>query len=109
MAPPFLSSLALATGRADACWPSQLLLEDEDELEEEYAAMLEENAVEQMESLPSIPTTLPENGRMLAQRSLEDVLPVAPQGNVVPAGRVPVAVGGNDDDDDLAALEAMMA
>ena len=82
---------------------------DEDDLEAELAQIEEENAMEQMADLPVVPTGTPsmtslsDSGRALAQASMEDVLPVAPSGPIaVPAG------GPQDDDGELAALEAMM-
>ena len=81
---------------------------DEDELMDELREIEELNAMEDMNALPQVPDNLPalsDSGRALAQKSMEDVLPVAP------AGPIPVAVNSNsaEEDEELAALEAMMA
>lgn len=81
---------------------------DEDELMDELREIEELNAMEDMNALPQVPDNLPalsDSGRALAQKSMEDVLPVAP------AGPIPVAVSSNaaEEDEELAALEAMMA
>jgi hypothetical protein len=47
---------------------------DEDELEAEFAALEEENAMEEMDRLPGVPTRVPslgDSGRKLAQEGLE--------------------------------------
>lgn len=79
---------------------------DEDELMDELREIEELNAMEDMEALPTVPDNVPalsDSGRAMLQQSMEDVLPVAP------AGPIPVAVNATDEDEELAALEAMMA
>ena len=79
---------------------------DEDELMDELREIEEMNAMENMDALPSVPDSMPtlsDSGRAMLQQSMEDVLPVAP------AGPIPVAVNDGDEDEELAALEAMMA
>ena len=77
---------------------------DEDDLEAEFAALEEENAMEEMERLPGVPDRVPslgDSGRKLAQQSLENVLPVAPTGQISTPGI-------DVDDDELMALEREM-
>ena len=77
---------------------------DDDELEAEFAALEEENALEEMDRLPGVPIRVPslgDSGRKLAQQSIESVLPVAPTGQI----STPMM---DEDDDELMALEAEM-
>ena len=77
---------------------------DDDELEAEFAALEEENALEEMDRLPGVPNRVPslgDSGRKLAQQSIESVLPVAPTGQI----STPMM---DEDDDELMALEAEM-
>ena len=78
---------------------------DEDEMEAEWEALVNENAMEEMDQLPNVPNTTPslsDSGRRLAQQGLEAVLPVAPTGAIS-------TPNADEDDEELMALEAMMA
>lgn len=77
---------------------------DDDEMEAAYAELEEENALEEMDRLPGVPQNVPslgDSGRKLAQESLENVLPVAPTGQIS-------TPNADEDDEDIMALEAMM-
>eukprot|EP00949_MAST-11_sp_MAST-11-sp1_P002935 g2935.t1 len=71
---------------------------DEDDLEDEYAALMEDQAREQLGDMPVAPTMSAEQGKQVYQEALNDALPVAPTGNLE-----------EDEDEVFDELEAIMS